>query len=206
MANFGMTQASPGGNDVIQDFSYSGGDTFGVDDFSFDSFNTLDAAPPMPAQPQTRGDAGGWHLTKKMRSAAHSPFHAPSDPYFGRSVAVEKLEQTGGHHETKIDWSSKSAAEKVLELISLQDFEGSWAVPAETISGIAGLKIPKTPQGGEEKVWVTLMIINFLEQKMAVEEGTWALVVEKARGWLAGLDLTGLPGLEKEAYEFIRKQ
>jgi hypothetical protein len=171
------------------------------------AFAPMSAQPQMSAQHHTRGSSGGWSLTNKL-TASIPPSNASSDPYYGRAVLDQGSghEQYGAKSEAKVDWSSKSAAEKVLELISLQDFEGSWATPAETISDIMSIKIPENPKCGEQKVWLTLLVIAFLEQKMADEEGTWGLVAEKARGWLAGLGLMDLELLEHEASEFMKKQ
>ena len=105
---------------------------------------------------------------------------------------------------SKVDWSSKSAADKVLALISLQDFEGSW-VPRTVVEEIMCLQVPKNPKAGDQKVFITLVVVCFLEQKMASEEGTWALVVEKARGWLESWGIMNLEELEKEAAEFVKK-
>ena len=54
---------------------------------------------------------------------------------------------------------------------------------------------------------LTLLVVKFLEDKCADEEGTWALVVEKARGWLVGLgqDQAALEELEKKALEIVQK-
>ena len=53
-----------------------------------------------------------------------------------------------------------------------------------------------------------MVVIKVLEEKMAEEEGTWGLIVEKARGWLEGLQWGGekdLIVLEKEAGEVVER-
>ncbi|TVY47496.1 von Willebrand factor A domain-containing protein [Lachnellula occidentalis] len=104
----------------------------------------------------------------------------------------------------KVDWSSKSAAEKVLTLISLQDFEGSWVNRSE-VEEIMCLQVLRTPTVGDQNVFVTLVVVSFLEQNMASEEGTWALVVEKARGWLESLGIMNLAEIDRGAAELIKR-
>ncbi|TVY40002.1 von Willebrand factor A domain-containing protein 5A [Lachnellula subtilissima] len=104
----------------------------------------------------------------------------------------------------KVDWVSKSAADKVIALISLQDFEGFW-VPRSEVEEIMCLQVPENPKVGDQKVFITLVVVSFLEQKMASEEGTWELVVEKARGWLESLGIMNLEQIEREAAEFVQK-
>lgn len=104
----------------------------------------------------------------------------------------------------KVDWFSKPPAEKVLTLVLLQDFEGSWVLRSE-VEEIMCLQIPENPKVGDQIVFITLIVVSFLEQKMASEEGTWALVVEKARGWLESLGIMNLEELEREAVEFVKK-
>jgi hypothetical protein len=105
----------------------------------------------------------------------------------------------------EIDWKTKSPTEKVLALIALQDFEGWWPADNKEVADIMGFEIPKSPVGGDQKAWVTMLVVCFLEQRMGSEEGTWELVVEKARGWLAGNVLTGLQHLEEEAVESLKR-
>jgi hypothetical protein len=131
---------------------------------------------------------------QKAKVGSKNPFNSMS----------ESVEAFALSSPAKVDWSTKSAADKVLALISLQDFEGSWVSPTE-VDEIMGLEVSQNPKVGDQKVWITLVVVSFLEQNMASEEGPWALVVEKARGWLGGLGLMSLDKLEKEAAEFVKK-
>ncbi|KAH7093573.1 von Willebrand factor type A domain-containing protein [Paraphoma chrysanthemicola] len=73
-------------------------------------------------------------------------------------------------------------------LISLQTFEGSWVVSLDLLTA---LQIPAerlmsdlANTGVNEKVFVTALVIAAFEKKLREFEGSWELVVEKARGWL----------------------
>jgi hypothetical protein len=108
------------------------------------------------------------------------------------------------------DWSTASPSEKVLALISLQEFEGYWPGNKAEVGRIMSLSssLKNGNLSSEEKsIWVTLLVVKFLEEKCADEEGTWALVVEKARGWLVSLakDKAAMEGLEKKALETVQK-
>jgi hypothetical protein len=101
-----------------------------------------------------------------------------------------------------VDWASKSPTEKVLGLIDLQDFDGSWPIAAHAdISAILGFDISSS--GILDGVWTTLIVVSYLELKVAFEEDIWIMVVEKARDWLTANVPDGLQDLEKKAAEVV---
>jgi len=91
-----------------------------------------------------------------------------------------------------IDWASKSITEKVLAVIELQQFDGSWKPSPElsTITGFDKLRSSTTD-------WTTMFMVCWLEIKCASEEATFEMVVEKAREWLVA-NVPGLEDLENE--------
>ena len=101
------------------------------------------------------------------------------------------------------NWVTKSVSERVHSLISLQKFEGSWSAKDSEIFCIMALEVPKAPEGVDEKIWVTLLVTAYLEIKCATEEGTWGLVVEKAKDWVSAT--TGLEPAWKQARDWIMK-
>jgi hypothetical protein len=108
------------------------------------------------------------------------------------------------------DWSQESSSEKVLALIALQAFDGYWPGDNIEVGRIMGLgsTIKNENLVTEEKnIWATLLVVKFLEEKCVDEEGTWALVVEKARAWLVGMgnDQAAMEELEKKALEIVQK-
>jgi hypothetical protein len=155
------------------------------------------SAPPPPAQS---------HSVEYERTLYKATIGL-SQPLMLQDGYPWKLRSNGGGTSAtpiQVDWTSKSESEKVLALIALQDFEGSWPYDKE-VGQIMGFEIPQRPKGGEQKIWVTLLVVCFLEQKMSGEEGTWGLVVEKARGWLEGSGDMDLEDLEKNAKAFVIK-
>lgn len=161
--------------------------------FSFGNSAGFGAPPPPPA-PQA------------ANMFARS-FGAPASQPDRRKESLSKkskyqYEARSGSDEEKsaslTNWSTKSTTDKVLALIALQDFEGSWT-NAKACGSIMSVDDMKAPDDVDEKVWLTLLVVKFLEMKCLDEEGTWGLVVEKAKGWLEGLGMMNLEDLEKKA-------
>ncbi|KAE8446003.1 hypothetical protein EG329_012642 [Mollisiaceae sp. DMI_Dod_QoI] len=121
---------------------------------------------------------------------------------------VDEDEDNDMETELEVDWSSKSAVEKVLALIDLQDFDGFWSLSDSVVEKILGIKIEIDGPGSEEdiKLGTTIFVIKFLEVKCGAEEGTWELVVEKARNWIQGLgrDQAELSKIEQVAEMIVK--
>jgi len=108
--------------------------------------------------------------------------------------------------EPEMEYTMESAENKVHALIALQSFHGAWPSSAVgEISAILGMPVGECPREGVQRdVWITLLVVRYLELCMS-EEGTWSLVVEKARGWLGEvLGMEALEGLEREAAKLIQ--
>ncbi|KAK0102766.1 hypothetical protein ONS95_006363 [Cadophora gregata] len=168
------------------------------------------AAPP-PPQVQPMPVGSGWGSAALPAAPAPMPtgFGSPSpsnfpaspgSPFYGRGAAVPSA------------WSAPtpqftvpiSIADKVLALIEMQDFEGFWAVDSDKHAfQIIGVKETKAPDGVDANVWLTVLVVKFLQEKCAEEEGTWEMVVEKANAWLDGCGVGGIQGLEKKAGELL---
>jgi hypothetical protein len=129
--------------------------------------------------------------------AMHASRSAPTAPRRRRGIHPSPVDREDEDDVMDLDvapatinWSTKSTTDKVLALIDLQDFEGWWPItPSEIteISNITGVKIEEMKDEKEAKMFVTMLVIMFLERKCVDEEGTWGLVVEKGRGWLESL-------------------
>ncbi|KAE8450876.1 hypothetical protein EG329_005316 [Mollisiaceae sp. DMI_Dod_QoI] len=72
---------------------------------------------------------------------------------------------------------------KVLALIDLQSFDGTWNIDSEKpLLDLTGLDVTKSPPNGvSDEIWVTIVVLRFLEDRIPKEEDVWGLVVEKAR-------------------------
>jgi von Willebrand factor type A domain len=108
------------------------------------------------------------------------------------------------------DWTSRSLADKVARLIELQTFEGSWPTEEREAHEIARIVFERVAggmewkEGVEKAVWITLLVVKWLEIFAVEEEGVWSMVVEKARGWLEGQGEMGLESWETEAEGLVK--
>ncbi|TEY86653.1 hypothetical protein BOTCAL_0004g00070 [Botryotinia calthae] len=95
-----------------------------------------------------------------------------------------------------------------LALIDLQSFDGSWNADSENLSSILRLEIPelKTSLVVDIDVWVTMLVVRFLEDSIPEENNVWCLVVEKARRYVRNnLDTdSDMTSLERMAAAAIR--
>ncbi|KAF6221415.1 hypothetical protein HO133_002270 [Letharia lupina] len=92
--------------------------------------------------------------------------------------------------------------EKVISIIELQDFEGSWT-EATQLTSTMGIK-EKILCTKMESYWITWVVVAFLEQKMGKERETWDLVICKAKTWLKG-NFFRTEVLEAEARQVIQQ-
>jgi Vault protein inter-alpha-trypsin domain/von Willebrand factor type A domain len=99
--------------------------------------------------------------------------------------------------------------ETLHALIALQSFAGSWALTSG-LCDLLGVTLSNAQAKVQDKklwdVWATILVVVYLEQKLANEEETWDLVVGKARDWVKGEKVTvegGLEGLERLAKELL---
>ena len=103
--------------------------------------------------------------------------------------------------------------DQTMALIALQSFEGSFsftpALAALFGSPLTSLKarlqglLPSVAGLSEEqrnRLWATLLAVGMFERKFAREREMWELVVDKAKGWMFGLD-----GVQYEDVERSKK-
>ncbi|MCJ1438397.1 hypothetical protein MMC27_007785 [Xylographa pallens] len=92
------------------------------------------------------------------------------------------------HPAPPLRWEEAPDAEKVLRLIALQDFEGCWDWHEDMLPLLGLSHAPERARQTNEKdrkMWVTALVVAWLQEKMRKEEDVWELVVEKATAWLA---------------------
>jgi len=170
---------------------------------------------------QENVDKGNTELAKPIsnarssRSSLFSKAARKSAPSSNTSPRLQKSISRSSHSGTKrdyestsssstVNWTTASTSEKVLALITLQDFEGSWSPDnIKEIERIVGIKIKDSKKSGDQTLTITLVVVKYLEEKCPDEEGTWGLVVEKARAWLLGLGMD-FAALERDVGAMMR--
>ena len=144
-----------------------------IDDGSSSS-NTQGLFGSVPAPP----------LAPAPISASSFGASPPSGGYRQRR-ASKPAKKTESAASSPTDWSSKSTIDRMHALISLQTFEGFWTASKE-LAAILGMPEDDLNAGKNGDVWCTLVVIKIFEDKLTDEEGTWGLVVDKAKDWLNG--------------------
>jgi hypothetical protein len=156
------------------------------------------AAPPSaPRGPSSFGIS----QASRKRSAVPVPMSQPqkSDMSADAVEADESSEDAAMDDVYSTPTMSRSASEpetaappmtneeKMLELVSLQSFDGSWQMTNKflLILGLNEAMLTALLQL-EDTVVATLVAVGFLECKVPEEEGVWEMIVEKAKGWLDG--------------------
>lgn len=71
-------------------------------------------------------------------------------------------------------------------LISMQTFEGFWEYTDALLNlvGVSKTRKPTKVECQREAILATALAIAFFKKKLAAEEDSWELVIEKASGWL----------------------
>lgn len=144
--------------------------------------------------------------SKKQRPSLFSKAASKSAP----SSSAKRSSRSGAKKDysptlssSAVNWTTASTSEKVLALITLQDFEGSWSADnIKEIERIVGFEIGDGRKGGDQTLTITLVVVKYLEEKCPDEEGTWGLVVEKARMWLQGISMD-FAELERDVGEMV---
>lgn len=109
-----------------------------------------------------------------------------------------------------------SPSDQVLySLIALQTFAGFWELSDEVVNTLCiprerlGL-LDNTVIGGKagaaddnQNLWVTLLVVRFLETYMQEEKDVWDLVIDKAREWLSERELKD--GAEEEVDRVLKE-
>jgi hypothetical protein len=147
--------------------------------------------------------------SKKQRTSLFSKAAPKSAPY-SSTKSASRSSRSGAKKDysptlssSAVNWTTASASEKVLALITLQDFEGSWSADnIKEIERIVGFEIGDGRKGGDQTLTITLVVVKYLEEKCPDEEGTWGLVVEKARMWLQGIGMD-FAELERDVGEMV---
>ncbi|MCJ1381276.1 hypothetical protein MMC17_004385 [Xylographa soralifera] len=156
---------------------------------TFDSFHNARGAAPAAADLIDYSDMEtGDQRQSDTRGGADASDSSDDDMGFGLIDNDGPTIPQPSHHVTRSYWEKASGAEKVLRIIALQDFEGCWDWHEDMLPLMGLSKIPEKAGQKDKKgrkMWVTVLVVAWLKEKMRQEEEVWELVVEKATVWLA---------------------
>ncbi|KAL9635047.1 MAG: hypothetical protein Q9164_003710 [Protoblastenia rupestris] len=127
---------------------------------------------------------------------------------FRELSAVSRANDTPEDGHIKKANLSLSDWERVHAIIARQTFEGSWEYDPKlpSLLNLDESELMMKEQEEKRLIWVTLLVVAFLENKMAAEQEIWDLVVEKAKSWLAtcGIDFDSPWGLDAWAQDVVK--
>ncbi|KAF7877415.1 hypothetical protein EAF04_001092 [Stromatinia cepivora] len=147
-------------------------------------------------------------LVKRNRFISYSRNSVPVDTDTRSITPSDSSSRT----PIKKDWAAASSVEKVLRIIDLQQFDGTW-VSLPYLEPVLGFKVPQDVFNVEKdttakKLWITLIVIDFLEHTMTREAEIWEIVVVKTKMWLNSMEAQSvqeLKQMKKTAMEVVRK-
>jgi hypothetical protein len=167
-----------------------GSDSAALESFDFDSFLHTDndvimntATPDIPAvSPQYSPTSPGFSPVSGSNTPTSGPPGTSSFFAAGKLFAAAAPAATAPLTKTPEDLSTY--------LISLQTFEGSWEVSPALLIALqiqdVTVKEACAKAAVDAKVFLTALVIAVFERKLRASEGSWELVVDKAKGWLEG--------------------
>ena len=115
----------------------------------------------------------------------------------GNTNDVEPRKVESGKNEVKEagTLSNNTASEKLMALISLQTALGHFRED-KMMEDIFGRSLRmlkgKAPEKIDPKVWITSLVVAFIEKKFPGERSLWQLICDKAKALLCDLDILRL--------------
>ena len=96
-------------------------------------------------------------------------------------------------------------SQRVHRLIELQDFDGYWEDGARLWAAM-GVERDEAAKAAPtmDAVWITVLVLCFLEQKMGGEKEVWEMVADKATMWLDEQKIDDRKGLEAAAVKVVK--
>ena len=155
--------------------------------FSFGGVPTGSFQSPPSASQQPNTAALFGHPTRVARGSSVS---YPLSMSYGSLQSQEQLApvQTMGFNAHRAPSSQQGS----LQLVLLQQIDGSWALDA-ALASILGRSVPDLEaacpvrcDGDMRTIWATVLAVEYLEIRHGAQRDEWELVAMKAESWLQG--------------------
>ncbi|XP_071169761.1 von Willebrand factor A domain-containing protein 5A-like [Mytilus edulis] len=91
---------------------------------------------------------------------------------------------------TDFSSSNKLTGDKLMDLVSQQNFDGSWA-PTQRLATIINTTETNLKAKYKRSVWCTAVVIIFLETNFSHCKAEWGMICDKATQWLTSQDKDG---------------
>ena len=143
-------------------------------------------APPPPPQQQQQT---GYLLSRRLAAECDSDDDEEENAVTERCLTSDNQSHPQSHPQTQ---SQGGLLPSMLVIVSQQKASGAWTLTAETaqlinksMKDLENVSPFPTPMSEiQSSVWVTAVILVWLEMKFDAYRDEWELLGEKARGWL----------------------
>ncbi|VDI76915.1 Hypothetical predicted protein [Mytilus galloprovincialis] len=118
------------------------------------------------------------------------------DLSFGRS------ERSGMMKRSK---KTKSSGDKMMIIVSLQNFDGSWS-PSSELESVLNITQKELEAKYKGNIWCTAIVVAFLEKNFSKRKSEWEMICNKAIKWLTSQDREGksVTQIIEEANDIIK--
>lgn len=136
-----------------------------------------------------------------------SPVYRPTSP--GYAAGGGGFTAYSASAAPKVEEKKIPKEEELLHrLISLQTFEGQWVLAGSLLQDLQiseeGLAGAAGETGVDVDVFLTAVVVAVFEKKLKEFEGSWELVVDKAKGWLGEHGMEDVEAAIKAAGALIK--
>jgi hypothetical protein len=141
---------------------------------------------------------------KKQRHEPSSLFGVPAVPSAAPTSAM-----FGSSVPSQASYVTKTTPDDLTHhLIALQTFEGYWELSMSLLKCLQikeeVLQLASIEAGVDSKVFVTAVVVAVFEQKLNAFEGSWELVVDKAKAWLGEQGVDDVDGFVGKAKILVK--
>ena len=122
--------------------------------------------------------------------------NAWSEDFDDDEEEVKQTEKRAERMQSATNKAPTQSADPLGDVLKAQALNGSWKKSVEVLRAaeINNTALAAVPQGVTDKVkpeeaetvWLTLVVVAWLEKKQSKAKGRWNLIVEKAKSWLEG--------------------
>ncbi|CAD6449005.1 e489d203-f31d-477f-b944-6504e5360cc2 [Sclerotinia trifoliorum] len=155
------------------------------------SCSTIKKEPRNHTIVRTREKKQGHFIFHFPFSIFHFPFSMNSVPLVTDTISVA-LSESYSRKSFEEDWTGASSEKIVLRIIELQQIDGTW-MSLPDLEPVLGFKVPQDVFNVQrdtngQKMWITLIVLGFLEHTMAREADVWKHDVVKTKMWLINME------------------
>ncbi|XP_071167550.1 von Willebrand factor A domain-containing protein 5A-like [Mytilus edulis] len=82
---------------------------------------------------------------------------------------------------------TKSSGDKMMIIVSLQNFDGSWS-PSSELESVLNITQKEMEAKYKGNIWCTALVVAFLEKNFSKRKSEWEMIYNKAIQWLTSQD------------------